>query len=513
MPNQQPIPIPIPTLGLIKSLDRERVPAEGLAEVENWIYRDGEFRTRAGTTILGNDVNERPTGFIHYDHTDGALRTVMATNTAWYSFDYGIGNWVGISGIVLTGGVEQQVFRVFHRDTPTKSYLLGTNWRDAPKKWDGLAGGSSMTGAPIARCMMILNNKIILANLKSGVNPSPVAVDWSANLNFDAGWDAQATLLADTGGEIVIAEEMGNEAGALIKTDAAYRVIAQGGSVPFRFDYVAVPRDEGAAATKACCKRGNGLLVYLALNGKLKSFDLNTVQDFGTAEARIHLQQTIELSAIGRSWMAYNSALDEIIVVYPQKGGADEPDLGLIIKGDGSIYPVRWPGRQFTAGEYIKVTKPYTWEQLPVPWESIHKTFSELNAAATQHVIIGGDLGGRAYLFSGETDQGGPIPARFESGLFNLAGGVNFQTINSIEHRYNRTVNSQTISVSIGFSKNGELRALSAPQMMNLQTAETHTTGHRVSSKYLSMRQEVLAQEPIIWKGSFINGTPRGSWR
>src|SRR5262247_312472 len=129
----KPIPIPVPTMGLIKSTDRERIGADGLAECLNWILRDRDFRVRDGLTTFGNLVAGRPTGFIHYDHGDGSLRTVKATNVGWQNFNYATRTWTARTGAALAGAVEQQVFRVFQKSGGT--HLLGVNWKDAPKKW------------------------------------------------------------------------------------------------------------------------------------------------------------------------------------------------------------------------------------------------------------------------------------------------------------------------------------------------------------------------------------------
>ena len=516
MPRENSIPIPIPVLGLLAAVDREHVPAEGLTECENFILRDRDFRVRNGLTLFGNSLGARPTGFVHYDHTDGSLKLVGATITGWKFFNFVTHTWTTITGSALTTSTEQQVFRVFQKSGGT--HLLGVNNKDTPKKWDGVAAGYSNIGGspPIARCMMILNNHVILGNLKSGSVISPVATDVSAFNDFDTGWGSiQVALHADTNGEIVIMQEMGNLNGAIIKTDAIHRATAQGGGAdPFRFDYVAVPKDEGAAATLAYVVLGDGSIVYLALNGKLKRFDGVGVTDFGGDNARVFLSETLDFSSIGRSWMAYDSTYREILIVYPQRGGSGEPDKGLIVKEQtGAILPLKWGTRKFTAGGYIRSISPLTLGDLKVPLGSITKTLGELGQGNIVRSIIVGETTAQAYTFTGESDNGTPIDFVAETGLAPLGGGANYATVNSIEHRFQQVPVSQQLSVKIGSSKSGETRTLSSADTIDIGTPGPYYTGHRVTSKYLSMRFEGSALRPVIWRGSYVDSAPRGRWR
>lgn len=507
------IPIQIPTLGLLKAMNREQVGPEGLTDSENWILRDRDFRVRPGLTPFGNSVLQRPNGIVHYDHGDGSLRTVMSTINQWRNFNYSTHLWT-IIGATLTSTTEQQVFRVIAQSGAT--YLIGTNWKDPPKKWDGTAATYSDIGGspPIARTMLILNSRVILANLRTGINPSPVSVDWGNFNNFDAGWNQQGTLLADTPGEIVIGEEMGNSAGALIKTDAAYRATAQTGTVPFRFDYVPVPQDGGAAASLGYCRPGGGnTIVYLALDGSLKAFDLNSVTDLGSEHARVHIQETMDFTTIGRSWMAYDPATSEIFVVYPGKGGSGEPDNGIVLKKGGAFYPIRWGGRKFTAGACIRMSNPLRLDELTVPLGTITKTLAELGLGNTVRDILGGESTGQAYSFIGDDDAGTPIAFQLETGLSPLGDGSTFKSVNSVEHRFGLTTTSQPVNVQIGSSKHGEDRTLSGPQTIDLAEPITKVTGHRVTSKYLSMRFTGSATKPVIWRGSYVSAAERGSWR
>ena len=512
----QPIPIPVPRLGLLSAIDAESVPAEGLSQCENWIFRDRNFRVRNGLTAFGDSLGARPTGFIHYDHSDGQLRAVGATIAGWKVFNFTSRTWTAINGTALSASTEQQVFRVFQKSGST--LLLGVNNKDTPKKWDGVSDSYSDIGGtpPIARCMMVLNNHVMLGNLKTGSTISPIATDVSAFNDPDTGWGSiQVALHADTSGEIVIMQEMGNLVGAIIKTDAIHRATAQGGVDPFRFDYVSVPKDEGAAATLAYVVLSDSSIVYLSLNGKLKRYDLTAVTDFGGDNARVYLGDTIDFTSIGRSWMAYDSQYREILIVYPQRGGSGEPDRGLIVKeSTGAIFPIKWGTREFSAGAFMRVVAPLTLGDLRgVALGSITKTLGELGQGDAQRVIVSAESNGQAHTFSGTSDNGTPIDILAETGLTPLNGGANLATVNSIEHRFERTAQSQPLTVKIGVSKAGEQRTLATSDVIDIGEPGPYYSGHRVTSKYLSMRLEGSASKSVVWKGSFVDAAQRGRWR
>ena len=48
--------IPVPNLGVMAHLDRRDVPPRGLAEAENWIFKNGEFQVRPGEGTFGDDI-------------------------------------------------------------------------------------------------------------------------------------------------------------------------------------------------------------------------------------------------------------------------------------------------------------------------------------------------------------------------------------------------------------------------------------------------------------------------
>jgi hypothetical protein len=495
--------------GLMSSLDPEMVPPDGCVEVENWIPRDGEFTTRPGLVVTGQDVNQRPAGFHQYDHDDGAIRTVMGTDDSWWRFDLGTGLWVDLSA-ALTATVEQIVFRSFPKSGVT--WLLGCNGKDVPKKWDGTSASVADIGGspPISRCMMKLFDRIILGNLKSGANAHPAAVDVSANKDFDTGYGTiQFGPLQDCDGEIVVMEDFGANVGAIYASDGVHIAIAEGGSTPFRFELKQrLARDQGPAATLALTKTGGGLHVWLAKDATMKSFNLNSVGDWGSADLASYLKRTINLTSIGRSWLDYDSVNQEVLIVFPEKGNS-EPSAAVIVKErGGAFWPVRWAEKNLTAGRFVKIDRALRLSDLTVPLSTITQPLNELTAV-TRHFLFG-EKGGQVYEGDGEADQGQPIAAFVETGLSDLGEPTRNKTISSIQHRFQKIPWIQQVSIRIGRSRSGEIRELSNPKIINIGLPGPYSTGHRVSSKYVSMRMELQATGKVVWRGSFVESHPRG---
>ena len=123
---RNPLYIPIPHRGLMPHLNQREIGPEGLYQSENWVLRDGVFQVRPGSTVFGNDINQRATGYIQYRHSDAALRTVKGTIAGWWKYAAGTDLFTDITGTALTAtAVQQQVFRVFQKAGAT--WLLGIN--------------------------------------------------------------------------------------------------------------------------------------------------------------------------------------------------------------------------------------------------------------------------------------------------------------------------------------------------------------------------------------------------
>lgn len=499
--------IPLPYLGLLRAHDRERVPPDGAAEMENWIHRDENFQVRPGLTTFGNLLSQRPCGMVGFVLTDGTRRIVMGTDDSWWAYDNTTNTWSDLANGALTGGAgDQQVFRPFEQSGTT--ILLGTNSADNPKKWNGadLANNYADIGGspPRAKAMMILADRVMLLNLKSGGTVSPLAVDISARLNFESGWQTFVSLLADTAGAIVGAREMGNFVGIIYKTDAIYRAIFQAGTNPFRYEMLTnFQESEGLCSALALTSLGDGSHVYMSRGGELKLYTgAGPLQSFGSRDVARYIQATAAIGQLERAWAAYDADNEEVLFVYPEKGNT-EPNLGVIIKErGGAMYPVRWSGKNMTAGGFAAIQRGLRIGDLTMPIGSISQTLGELGSIGSVRRMILAASTGQAYEAIGDDDAGTGIPFFVESGLYDAGDPLKNKVITRIVHEFENTNGSQPISIKLGKSMGGRQRSLTAAKTINLQSRRIYATGHRTSARYISMRLEGTATQPVVWSGS-----------
>jgi len=241
---------------VISTLDAEHIPADGLRKAENWVHQNDEFRVRDGLTAFGDDIDQRPAGFFTYHDADGNYRIVMGTDLGWWSYDEATSTWTDISGTALTSApIDAQIYRIFQKAGTT--WLLGVNGVDPFNKWDGdpATNYSAVGGSPpVASAMMVLADRVILGNLRSGATQSPVAFAVSSRLDFDTGWATQLIGLLSNARDIVAMQELGEFVGAVHCEDSIWLAIAQGTSDPFR-PFLRRDRSLGSPSRKPCRKR------------------------------------------------------------------------------------------------------------------------------------------------------------------------------------------------------------------------------------------------------------------
>ncbi len=508
--SQQSIPIPLPAGGVRADLLSDHLPPDALAASENWIFRDGAMRTRNGLAALAATVSQRPTGYIYYPHNDGSARLVKATTGKW--FKYVSGAWTDITGTALSGGpTDQQVFRVF--DKGGVKYLLGTNGANTMKKWDGVAATYSDVGGtpPRARCMMIINDRILLGNLFSSFGSAVAggsSYDISAYIDFDTGWGATLSgILADTPGEITAMVEMGGLRGAIYKTDAVYIVTASGGITPVSFE-LRQAGIEGPVAPLAVARLSDGLHVYLAQDGSLMQFDGVSTDTLGYPIQK-YIAGSVDFTAIRRSFLVWDSERKELHVVYPETGSTD-PNLDLIVSFPSlAIWPQRWANLRMTAGAKLKTILSTTIGELVGTIGSQTKTIGEFGTES--RALLLGDVTGQTYQESGSADAGASIPTLFETGLSDLGVPKSFKTLSEMDHLFDRTPAEQLVLVKSAGSDYGEARALDASwQILDLSQPGPYVTGHRRTSRRHGMRLEAHVTQPVVWHGATASLALRG---
>jgi len=502
----EPLPIKAPTAGVRRDLDPEDISDGEMADAENVIYRDGSFAVRPGFAAFANDIDQRPTAYIQYLFNDGTVKIVQGTTVGWRVLAGS--TWTDISGTALTGSpTDQQVFRTFSKAAAT--HLLGTNGADSPKKWDGVAATYSPMGGtpPRARCMCVVFDRIVLGNLLSGGTISPLAIDVSANKDFDSGWGSElVALLADTEGHIVSMEEMGTLQAAILKSDAVINLIAQAGGSPFRIQWIKAGVS-GPASSKLSFKMSTGEIGWLGSDGLLSLFNGASVQE---TPYRIQKQivATANLEGFGRGWATYDSDRRELWLVYPLIGSF-EPNGGCMINMHTlQVYPFRFPTLVPTAGAKLKSTSGLTIGDLTSSIGSIALTIGELASSSARRRLIIGDSGGQSFEDSGMTDNGTAIPFYWETPVRGQM--ERFTSIQRIRHRFTPTQGAQAVSLEVGKRNESGSISYGTPKTINLFSNGRKSTGHRVSAEYFSLRFSGDASQPVEYSGSAVYRTMRG---
>ena len=504
-----PFRLSVPTDGVRADLAPQDVPPTALRDSQNWIYRDGIFRGRAGFTAFGNDVNERPMAFADYVHNDGARRLVMGTRVGWRKYNTGAGTWDSITGTLTGAAGDQIVFRVFDRGG-TK-YLLGINGADTLKKWDGAAAGFSAAGGspPRARTMVIANDRIVLFNLLSGPTISGSAYDVSASKDFDAGWGVTLSgILVDTPGSIVAALEFGPLQSAIYKEDAIYMMFAQAPTIaPFRFELKSAAV-AGPVSPLAAVQVSDGLHAFLGLDGAVRLFDGVETRSIGY-HAQKYIASRLDPALAGRSFGFFDREQNDLVFAFPEFGST-EPNVFVHLNvGSGSFWPQRFPATiRASAGLKVTATTSVTLGDLPGNIGDYDKTLGEFDAPLRN--VIFGETGGQVYTNSGVTDAGAGIETYFETGL--LGEGPEWKTLIEIEHLLKPQGAAASASLQIGVAVSNEDRVLgSAVAIPHGAIAPPFHTGHRVSARRFSYRLST-ASSPTTpeWAGAVAHFAGRG---
>lgn len=501
-----PIQIKAPMLGVRADLDPEEIPPLAMSNSENVIYRDGDFRVRPGFRTLGGDVNERPMGYTFYPHQDGNNRAILGTTAALYKLTGG--GWSSLAGTALTGGATDHViFRTFSKASAT--WLLATNGADDLKKWDGSAATYLSAGGspPKARTMMVLADRIVLGNLLSGGTVSGVAIDVSANKDFDSGWgNVLVALLADTEGPIMSMEEMGTLNGAILKTDAVYMLIAQGGTNPFRIQWIR-SGVSGPASPKLSAKLGDGSIAMAGKDGLVSIFDGSNIRPMPYAIQK-YIMSTANLDNFNRGWMVYDRDRRELWIGYPLIGGTDV-NGGVIIRMDnGECYPFRFGSHSMTAAGKLATTTGLTIGQLNVPIGSLTGTIGSLATTAALSRMCFGDVGGQTFEERGTTDDGSAIPFFWEPPI--VGQSERYHTVQRIRHRFKPTSNTQSVTVRLGKRNQGGNITYGNQRTLNLNSSRRLVSGYHTSAEYSGLKFSGNATEEIVYQGSAVYAKQRG---
>jgi hypothetical protein len=495
------LPIQLPVNGIRKDIPPIAVGFQGLIDAENWIYRDAQFRVRPGLTDFADDIDQRPLGFIQYNHGSEDDRLVMGTDDSWWHYNSGAGTWTDLDGDTnpLTGGaIAQVVFRTFESGGTVK--LIGVNSNDNPKIWTGAGSYADLAGNPptAAVTLAIAADRVLMAEGD--------ILYWSGNLD-ETDWTASGVRVADTPGDIVALLEFGNMRTAIYKESSIYMAFAQTDLLyKFRIELVrsGIP---GPTSPNAVFPLGElGIHCYLAESGAVMVFDGNTPNSLGD-HIQTHIRATRDYDLRERSFGFYDPLQNDIYVFYANSGATDVNACVVINYDTRVMHYYTFAKNTITAGRAVVITDSTLVSELPII-DTIAQTFSEMDRGQAE--IIFGDVGGQVYHHSGATDDGENIVNFFETGLQLLGEPRRFGVLQSAEHLFLTATAAQDISIAIGKSDYGETRELQAAQTVAIGSGGPYETQHRLPGRLYSLRMSSSSNVGVEWLGSTAAYTPTG---
>lgn len=391
------------------------------------VFRRGRFQPRYGVEAFGSDLGAKVIGMASFGPTIGwgsaastGDRLVAGATNGWYR--YNAGAWTLITGSGLSSS-NHIIFRVFHKNN--SNYLIGiNNGVDAPLAWDGVVADAAAAisgNPPKPKAMMVLANRLLLFNLATNTGytgvVSPVGVDVSAFNDFNSGWSTTLNgLLSDTPGDIIGALEMGDLQGAIYKSDAIVMAIAQGGNIPFHFEWRIIG-GTGPCNSRCIVPLQDGSHVYLGTDGAVYRFNGMSVQSLG-----VHIQKQVLYSAdqdlsnlVAKAWGFYNRTMNEVTFFY--KGSGVGVISAIVVNMDNlSVWPLSYSlatASDVTAGGL---------QQVP----SDSKT----------RVVLFAGTSGKNYREADAvmSDEGSAFVKTWSTGIYDMGAPGVFKTLTESDH-------------------------------------------------------------------------------
>ncbi|MHC4361689.1 MAG: hypothetical protein ACYSTZ_02590 [Planctomycetota bacterium] len=502
MPSAEPsYPIPKPTQGIIKNVPATTIGFDGLVDAKNWIYRNSNFFVRPGLTDFADDINERPMGFIQYDHANESDRFVMGTTLSWWHYNSGAGTWTDLDGAAnpLTGGNTAHVmFRTFESGGTVK--LIGVNGVDAPKIWTGAGNYADLGGGPpaTASSIAIAADRVLMSEGDS--------LYYSGNLD-ETDWTAGAIRLAETPGNIIGMLEFGNRATAIYKDDSIYMAYAQVDLIAkFRIELVraGIPGPVSPAAIFPLAEMG--LHCYLSDAGAVMLFDGGAPVSMGD-HIQTHIRQTRDYDLRKRSHGFYDPLQNEIYVFYPTIGSSDVNSCVVIDFETRAMHYYVFDNHTITAGCAATLTDAMNIGEFPVI-NNISLTFGEMDRGSGG--ILLGDTGGQVYHHAGLTDDGSAVQHHFETGLKMLGERRRYGMMHASDHLFGLASGSQDISIQFGVSDYGEAPVYETAQTIDIGAEGPYWLSHRLPGRLYALKMSGSASKETYWIGSEANGSELG---
>ena len=491
---------PRPGKGLMKHLNELEVPPDGLIDGVNWFNRYGRFKTRPGLTAFAQDTNERPLGFILYNHENEDNRLLMGTDAGLFRHNQATGLWVDITGAALGGGDANQVqFRTFPKSGNT--YVVGINGVANPFVWDGTSAGYVAVGGspPSAAHAIAVSAKRLL--LAKGYN-----IKCSSIGDFDTGWGSELDVnLYDTPGDIVCLKERGNLAHVVYKETSIWNGFAQEELIaPFRYE-VAVASVPGPVSPLSVVTIEDGSHCYMAESGAVYRFDgINAISLGEHIQAAIW--KAMDRDAVDQAWGVYDPYNNELWYFFVPTGASDINYAIMISFPSMACHAARFHNHYLSAG--IKTNIEASTILGNVPGNLGDQDLQLGDFSLVSGALLFGETGGQVYKSSGETDDGESIQHEFKTGL-DLDPGI-WLTLNEIYIDADIPASSQSITVTPLVSNEGEAPAEVQPKTVDLATTGPKRTHHRVTGRRFGLKVAGTNDEQIEIAGARYHASPRG---
>lgn len=473
--------------------------------------------------ITGPHANdERVMGFYQYDYLAGAARSenviLAGTDKGWWQYNIGTSQWDDITPSTdpLNGGDEHVIFRAYDHDQ--KTYILGCNGATAQSekicKYNGTGTYEVIDEAPKAKCIAVAGTRLIAGNCVSGSDYYPTAVFYSKTIldgHFDTWGAGDIIRLADTAGEIVAMEEMGNLMVAVYKTDSIYILAVQSGIYPFRPDLRATGIS-GPVSPAAVTALNNNSHAYLGRDAQVYLFDGSQPRALGP-HIQTYLRNTFDLDHGAKAFLAWDKYHQELWVVYPAKGtfGAIRRALVIQMRNGFPAWPMVWRSDfNFSAGISFVLESAIRMGDILDPMGDITSAMGDLKTA--QRVVLLGGIDGEIYYLNGVKDLEEAIRCRYTFGISDF--GVHREvTIKEIEHYFQRTNLSQDVTFSLIPIKSGETPSTVLTRQdksFDISEDQPYITEHRYTSPKFNCEYSISANNKIDASGADIAFAVRG---
>lgn len=391
-------------------------------------------------SLFQGDLDTEPSGLF------------LGTTKKMLHFDLANDVWSDLSPIdalyeIDGSDANHWVFRVMEKSGD--KYILATNGQIPPIAWKetleqfrpigDLNEDGEMdigeTSAPVATCMAIANNRLVLG-YGSGV--------WLSDpQDFDNGYSVEHRL-TDTAGDIVAMRELNAITIAILKTDAIYHGISQaefmGVSAPMRFELVKAGI-VGPCSDASVVYMPDGRLCWLGRDGGVYIYDGAVPVDAGR-HIRHAISPILDPNSFSNAHGAVDTKRNLLWFFIPTRAPSGYGmNLGLVMSIDqGASWPswfVQWP----IEWEIMSSTNVFTQTDM------VYGDFGDLTYADMSEVPYSAFEGGvwnfmiaRRNLatytldWSMANDNGIPVYVLMETGWYDFDDPYQFTTLHELHH-------------------------------------------------------------------------------